>query len=38
VKELIDEGFLEVEGGRLKLGSKGLFVSNSVIGELLATF
>ena len=38
VKELIDEGFLEVEGGRLKLGRKGLFVSNSVIGELLATF
>jgi len=38
VKELIEEEFLKVDGGRLKLGERGLFVSNSVIGELLATF
>ncbi len=38
VKNFIEEGYLKVEKGRLKLGEKGLFVSNAVIGELLANF
>lgn len=37
VKALIEEGYIELSGERLRLGKKGLFVSNAVIGELLST-
>lgn len=38
VRELLEEGYIELAGGRVKLGEKGLFVSNAVIGELLSNF
>ncbi|WP_456342118.1 radical SAM family heme chaperone HemW [Thermovibrio sp.] len=38
VKGLLEEGYVELAEGRVKLGEKGLFVSNAVIGELLSNF
>ena len=35
LKGLLEEELLELRGNRLKLGRKGLFVSNSVISELI---
>ncbi|MEO2083593.1 MAG: coproporphyrinogen III oxidase family protein, partial [Desulfurobacteriaceae bacterium] len=36
ILSLLEEGFLEVEEGRLRLGKKGLFVSNTVIAEVIS--
>jgi len=36
IRRLIEEGYLEVSEERVKLGKKGLFISNAVIGELLS--
>ncbi len=35
VKGLLEEGLIELENGRLRLGKNGLFVSNSVISQLI---
>ncbi len=36
ILSLLEEGFLEIEEGRLRLGKKGLFVSNTVIAEVIS--
>ena len=37
IKGLLGEGLIELENGRLRLGKKGFFVSNSVISQLINT-